>query len=201
MELASRKPDTFRLIAIASSSSERLFQPLEEILGNLPSEFPVPILVVPSIHPDYVNWLAARLDAKSRLQVIAAEDGQVPAPGCAYVAADDPGLLVAEGRLRFQRRKSACYHRVKDALFCSMAWEQGPGAMAVILEGTGPDGAEGMKEVRDAGGYTIIQDPSLSPFNGTAKLAVKMNAACESLPVKEIAPRLVALVRLRPPGL
>jgi two-component system, chemotaxis family, protein-glutamate methylesterase/glutaminase len=182
------------LIGIASSSSERLFEPLEEILGNLPNEFPVPIVVVPSIHPAYVNWLAARLDAKSRLQVIAAEDGQVPAPGCVYVAADDPGLLIAKGRVRFQRRKPGCNHRVKDVLFCSMAWELGSGAMSVILEGLGPDGAEGIKEVRNAGGYTIIQDPSRSLVCGTAKLAARMNAACESLPVQEIAARLVALV-------
>lgn len=201
MDQPSREPVMPCLIGIASSSSACGLQPLEEILGNLPHEFPVPILVVPSIHPDYVNWLAARLDARSRLQVIAAEDGQVPAPGCVYVAADDPGLLIAQGRFQFQRRKSDCNHRVKDVLFCSMAWEQGSGAMAVILDGMGPDGAEGMKEIRDAGGYTIVQDPSASIVCGTAKWAAKMNAACESLPVQEIAPRLVALATPCPPGL
>ena len=55
-------------IAIASSTSEHLFQPLEAILGNLPQHFPVANLTIPSIHPDYVNWLAARLDAKSQLR-------------------------------------------------------------------------------------------------------------------------------------
>ena len=197
MDQPSREPLTPRLIGIASSSCG--IEPLEEILGSLPHEFPVPILVLPSIHPDYVNWLATRLDATSRLQVIAAEDGQVPAPGCVYVAADDRGLIIVQGRFRFGRRKSVYNRHVKDALFCSMAWEQGSGALAVILPGMGPDGAEGMKEVRDAGGYTIVQDGSTSIVNGTAKLAVKMNAACESLPIQEIAPRLVALVTPGPP--
>jgi two-component system, chemotaxis family, protein-glutamate methylesterase/glutaminase len=199
MDQPSPEPDTPRLIGIASSQCG--LEPLEEILGNLPHEFPVPILVLPSIHPEYVNWLAARLDAKSRLQVIAAEDGQVPAPGRVYVAADDPGLLIVQGRLRFLCRKSDCPRRVKDALFCSMAWAQESGALVVILDGLGRDGAEGMKEVRDAGGYTIVQDRSTSIVYGTAKFAVKINAACESLPVQEIAPRLVALVTPGPPGL
>jgi two-component system chemotaxis response regulator CheB len=195
----SQEPVTPRLIGIASATGG--LQPLEEILGNLPHGFPVPILVLPSFNRAYVNRLAARLDAKSRLQVIAAEDGQVPSRGCVYVAADDPGVVIMQGRLRFMSRKAdSCHRRVKDALFCSMAWEQGSGATAVILSGMGIDGAEGVKEVRDNGGYTIVQDSSSSVIYGTAKYAVKINAACESLPAQEIAPRLVALVTPRPQG-
>jgi two-component system, chemotaxis family, protein-glutamate methylesterase/glutaminase len=198
MREPSREPVTPRLIGIASSAGG--FQPLEEILGNLPHGFPVPILVLPGINPDYVNWLAARLDAKSRLQVIAAEDGQVPSPGCVYVAAEHPGVLIMQGRLRFLSRKSDwCYRRVKDALFCSMAWDVGARALAVILDGLGNDGAEGMREVRDNGGYTIVQDRATSMIYGTAKFAVKIDAACESLPAQEIAPRLVALATPGPP--
>ena len=191
MEQPPRERVTSHVIAIASSVG---LEPLFEVLGNLPHEFPVPILVLPRIHPHYVDWLAARLDAKSRLRVIAAEEGQAPAPGFVYVASNDPGLRIVEGRLRFERRTSIPYRRVKDALFCSMAWDKGAGATAVILDQMGPDGAEGMKEVRNVGGYTIVQDRSSSIVYGTAKLAAEIDAACESLPVKEIAPRLVALV-------
>ena len=130
----------------------------------------------------------------SRLQVIAAEDGQVPAPGCVYVASNEPGLLITEGRLRFQPKTSVHNPVSKDALFCSMARDNGPGAIAVILDQMGPDGATGMKEVRDAGGYTIVQDRSSSIVYGTAEVAVELNAACESLPLTEVAPRLVSLI-------
>jgi two-component system chemotaxis response regulator CheB len=58
----------------------------------------------------------------------------------------------------------------------------------------GRDGAEGMKEVRDSGGYTIAQDESTSMVYSTPRFAVEINAACESLPLKEIAPRLLDLV-------
>jgi two-component system, chemotaxis family, protein-glutamate methylesterase/glutaminase len=74
-----------------------------------------------------------------------------------------------------------------------MARDQGSRAVAIILSGLGQDGAEGMKEVRDAGGHTIIQDESTSIMFETARRAVALDAACESLPVQEIAPRLVAL--------
>ena len=142
-----------------------------------------------------------RLDAKSQLQVIAAADGEVPAPGRVYVAANDPGLFIRQGRVRFLRRRSDCLCRVTDVLFCSMAWDQKSGAVAVILDKLGLDGAEGMKEVREAGGYTIVQDRSTSIVYGAAKFAVGINAACESLPVQEIAPRLVGLVTPAAPRL
>jgi chemotaxis response regulator CheB len=58
MNQPSREPVTPRLIAIASSVG---LEPLFEVLGNLPHEFPVPILMLPSIHPDYVKSRLRRL--------------------------------------------------------------------------------------------------------------------------------------------
>ncbi len=74
-------------------------------------------------------------------------------------------------------------------------------AVAVILPGMGADGALGMKEVRDAGGYTIVQDRANSIIYGPAEVAVRLNALCESLPVQEIAPRLISLVASGLPNL
>jgi two-component system chemotaxis response regulator CheB len=185
-----------RLIGIVSATGG--FEALEEILSSLPREFAAPILVVPSIHPDYVAALAARLDEKSLLMVTVAEDGQVPSPGCVYVAANDRCLRIVEGRLRLGSAHPYCNARPKNALFYSMAREKGVLALAVILSGMGADGAEGMKELRDAGGYTIVQDQSTSVVYGPAKAAVQLDAVCESLPVKEIGPRLVRLIAQAP---
>jgi two-component system, chemotaxis family, protein-glutamate methylesterase/glutaminase len=200
MDQPSREPGTPRLIGIVSATGG--FEAMEVILGNLPREFPVPILVIPGIHPLYVEQLAARLDAKSPLQVTVAEDAQMPEPGRVYLVANDQRLIVVQGRLRLVRENPPDYHREpKNALFRSMARDQGSGALAVILTGMGSDGAEGMGEVRDAGGYTIVQDEPTSIVYGPARLAVQLNAACESLPVQEIAPRLVTLVASGQTGL
>jgi two-component system, chemotaxis family, protein-glutamate methylesterase/glutaminase len=198
MDQPSRNPGAPGLIGIVSSTGG--FEALVEVLGSLPREFPVPILVVPSFNPVYVNWLAARLDAKGPLHVTVAKDGQVPEPGHVYVAADDPCLVVVQGRLRFEGGNPDYKRRPKDALFRSMARDQGSGAIAVILTGMGMDGADGMKKVRDAGGYTIVQNESTSVVYG-GRYAVELNAACESLQIQEISPRLVALVATDQPGL
>jgi two-component system chemotaxis response regulator CheB len=159
----------------------------------LPRDFPWPILSLPSINPHYVGSLAARLKSNTLLNAVVAEDGTVPAPGTVYLAADDWGLLVMHGRLRLEPWNGDYNPHCKDALFRSVARDQGSRAVAIILSGTGHDGAEGMKDVRDAGGFTIIEDRSTSLVFGTAAVAVRHNAVCESLPVQEIGPRLVAL--------
>ncbi len=87
----------------------------------------MPILVLPRIHPKYLTELAARLDAKCRLQVAVAEDGQVPEPGNVYVASDDLGLVVAQGRLVLERGNPDCKRVTANALFRSMARDVGSG--------------------------------------------------------------------------
>jgi two-component system chemotaxis response regulator CheB len=196
MDLPSRQPSKTRLIGIVASTGGP--QALVEILGGLPANFPVPILVIQSIHPDYLLKLVVRLNDACQLQVIAAQDGQVPEPGRVYVTSDDPGLLVVQHRLRLERGEPLSNRDSKSALFRSMTRDQGSGAAAVILTGMGTDGAEGMKEVRDAGGYTIVQDSSTSVVYGPANVAVRLNAACESLPLQEIAPRLLSLTATGP---
>ena len=187
-----------RMIGIVSASGG--LSALPEMLGSLPREFPVPILVVPGIHGNYLSQFVARLDLKCRLQVIVAEEGQVPEPGSVYVASGTTCMLTVQGCLRLERGVTFYKREPKNALFRSMAREMGSGAVAVILTGMGADGALGMREVRDAGGYTIVQDRATSLVYGTAQFADGLNAVCESLPLREIAPRLVALVGTGPPG-
>jgi two-component system chemotaxis response regulator CheB len=191
MAQPSQGPVRPRLIGIVSATGG--IEALTEILGNLPREFAVPILLYPCIHPDYLDSLAARLDAKSPLRVAAAGDEQVPEPGSVYLAPGDACLLIVEGRVQLARRNRDDMRRAKDVFFCSLAADRGSAAVAVILSASDKDGAEGMKAVREAGGYTIVQDRSTSVVYGPAEIAIRLGAVCESRLVQEIAPKLVAL--------
>ena len=82
----------------------------------------------------------------------------------------------------------------KDGFLSSVAIELGPAAVAVALSGMGWDGAEGIKAIRDSGGFTIAQDEETSVAYGTARFAMNLNAVCESIPDHDIASRLVNIV-------
>ena len=197
MDQPSQGQGTRRMIGIVAASGGVAAVP--KILAGLPREFTVPIVVVQAIPPHYLDPLVAKFGKGCLLNVVAAEDGQVPEPGKVYVATGSPYLVLEKGCLRFE--PSDRNYQSNNVLFRSMARELGPGAIAVILTGMGRDGAEGMKEVRDAGGYTIAQDESTSVVYSKPRFAVEINAACESLPLKEIAPRLLALAAPGPAGL
>jgi two-component system chemotaxis response regulator CheB len=73
----------------------------------------------------------------------------------------------------------------------------GEAAVGVLLTGMGRDGAEGLRAVRSAGGYTIVQDEESCAVFGMPKAAIELGAAQDILPPAGIAERLMQLA-LRP---
>ncbi len=78
-----------------------------------------------------------------------------------------------------------------------MARSLGPLALGVLLTGMGEDGAEGLRDIRERGGYTIAEDESTAVVYGMPAAAVRLGAVCELLPLHEIAPRIVGLLSAR----
>jgi two-component system chemotaxis response regulator CheB len=179
------------IVAIVRASGS--LQAIPTILSMLPPDFPAPILVVVAMPEVNVSIVASRFAEKRRLPVATAHNGQIPEAGNVYVAGTERLFHIEQGRLRFARNDSGLDNTM-DLLFRSVAREDGPGAIAVILTGMGSDGAAGMKEVRDAGGYTIAQDEASSLIPAKARVAIQLGAVCESLPLERIARRLVELV-------
>jgi two-component system chemotaxis response regulator CheB len=79
-------------------------------------------------------------------------------------------------------------------LFQSIARACGDSGLGVLLTGMGDDGADGLLELRRAGGYTIAEDESTAVVYGMPKAAVDCGAVCECLPLTHIAPRILELV-------
>ena len=162
------------------------------ILSGLPNTFALPVLVVISMPEQNVPLFARHFERTSRLPIVIAEDGQVPQPGTVSLAGTDRRLLLERGRLRFVERESM-RHDTMATLFRTMARELGAGAIAVVLSGLGEHCEEGLRSIREAGGYTMAQDEPTSVIYGMGRRAVESGAVCESRPLQEIAPWLASL--------
>jgi two-component system, chemotaxis family, protein-glutamate methylesterase/glutaminase len=188
-----RAPGPLCLMGIVASTGGP--DALVKVLGGLSPRFPLPILLVQHITASFLKGFVAWLDDLCPLSVTVAREWQVPEPGKVYVAPEDRHLVIEQGSLRLEGGPSVCAQRPSGTvLFRSMARDLGPRALAVLLTGMGEDGAEGMRNVRAAGGYTIAEDESTAVVYGMPAAAVRFNAVCESLPLPEIAPRLRELV-------
>ncbi|HPU81025.1 chemotaxis protein CheB, partial [Accumulibacter sp.] len=79
-----------------------------------------------------------------------------------------------------------------DVLFRSVAKFAGKNAMGVIMTGMGDDGARGLKEMHDAGAYTLAQDEATCVVYGMPKEAVKLGAVDRSLPLQALAAAILS---------
>lgn len=169
---------------------------LLEILRTLVPQLSVPVLIVQhmtaSFMGAFIQWLADACGAA----VVEAAAGVRPQTGRIYVAPADLHLTIRAGRLHLDDGPVVAMQRPSGSvLFESMAQEYGAAAIGVLLTGMGVDGASGLHAIRAAGGYTIAEDESTAVVYGMPGAAVAMDAACESLALPEIAPRLLQLTR------
>ncbi|MFZ5896124.1 MAG: chemotaxis-specific protein-glutamate methyltransferase CheB [Myxococcota bacterium] len=197
---SSRPPkQAVRCIAIGASTGGPAA--VAQILGALPPDFPIPILLVIHIGTVFAPALAEWLDAQSKLRVTRALHGEpLPPLGVARVLMAPPEhhLVVRRGRLELNQdpERHSCRPSV-DALFESLAVEESAGVIACLLTGMGRDGAAGLLALRRAGATTIAQDEASSIVYGMPREAVQLGAASEVLPLDRIAPTLIALTAQR----
>jgi two-component system chemotaxis response regulator CheB len=187
-------PRLMSMIGVCSSAGGP--QVLAEVLGALPADFPVPILIVQHIGAGFTESLARWLNQKALLPVRLAEHGVVARSG-AWIAPEGAHLVVsAGGRLLLDRATVAGHHRPSgDVLLASIAETAGSRGTAIVLTGMGTDGAVGAVAVQDAGGLAIAQDEASSAIYGMPKAAADLGVEVALSP-QQIAGCLRALQHL-----
>ncbi|MFB3882649.1 MAG: chemotaxis protein CheB [Armatimonadota bacterium] len=184
----------FDVVAIAASAGG--LRALIEVLSHLPVEFPAAVVVVQHLDPRHRSLMAEILSRGTALHVKQAEEGDRLEPGTAYIAPPNRHLLVnPDGTLSLSSSELVRFVRPSaDLLLESVAGSYRDRAIAVVLTGTGSDGAMGVEAVKKMGGTVIAQDERTSEFYGMPGAAVKTGAVDFVLPLDEIYNALVTLV-------
>jgi two-component system, chemotaxis family, protein-glutamate methylesterase/glutaminase len=84
-----------------------------------------------------------------------------------------------------------------DPLFASVARAFGPATIGIVLTGMGRDGAEGLREIRRAGGYAVVQDHATSIVNGMPQSALDLAGADVVTSISEMAGAVVSALSAR----
>ncbi len=168
---------------------------LRVLLGGLPGDFPLPVLIVHHTATDSGSELATLLDRHCALNVREADEEEKITPGTAYVAPPNYHMLVErDGTLALSVDLPVNYARPSvDVLFESAADVFGPGLIGVILTGAGSDGARGLKTIKDRGGLAIVQDPADAEADSMPRSALAAVKADYVLPLKEVPALLCRL--------
>ena len=173
---------------------------LQTILNNLPSSFPLPIVVVQHISQGFMFGLAGWLSSVTPFRCKVGELGETIVPGTVYLAPDNTHLTFkGSSNLWHDGSEPVDGHRPSaTVLLESVAQNFGAKAIGLLLTGMGKDGARGLKAMHEAGAYTIAQDEASSLVFGMPKAAIELNAVNEVLSLNQIAPRLKDLTEKNP---
>jgi len=186
-------PFTKPVIGIATSAGG--LSALSRLLSALPPTLDAAILIVQHLDPARPSHLADILGRRTPLPVKQAAGKDRLHTGAVFIAPPGAHLLVdPEGTISLSHQPPVHFVRpAADRLFESIAGSFGSRAVAVVLTGTGHDGATGAQEVKRAGGRVIVQDESTSEFFGMPRSAIDAGQVDLVLPLDKIAPALVAL--------
>lgn len=162
---------------------------LKVLLGGLPPDFSLPLMIVHHTNPDSGGGLAHLLNAHCAVSVKEADEGERPASGTAYLAPPNYHLLVErDGTLALSVDPLVNFARPSvDVLFESAADAFGPGLIGVVMSGAGSDGAKGLKRIKDRGGLAIVQDPTDAEADSMPRSALLEVQADYVLPLREMA--------------
>jgi two-component system CheB/CheR fusion protein len=183
------------LFIVGVGASAGGLEALEQLFGRTRPDTGMAFVVVQHLSPDFRSLMDEILSRRTSMPVRVATDGLLLEPNTIFLNPAGKQLAVLGGRLRVTDRESTPtpMHPI-DHFLGTLAAEAGPRAAAVILSGTGADGAEGVRAIKRAGGLVIAQEPASAQFDGMPKAALATGSVDMTLIPGQVPEMLLTLV-------
>ena len=167
---------------------------MSQLLGALPGDFSIPIVIVQHRSKDSDKLLSQLLQDATLLTVCEIEDKDVLEAGKVHVAPANYHVLIESGYLSLTIEEPVRYSRPSiDVMFISAGDAYGKEAIGVVLTGANEDGSRGLAHIVKRGGKALIQSPSSAEIPIMPEAAVKAVPAAEVLPLPQLSRRLIEL--------
>ncbi len=191
---------SFKVLCIGASTGGPTA--VQKVLSGLGNSFPLPVLYTQHIDigadEKMVRWFN---QVCPNIPMSLAKDGEIARKGHVYMAPADKHLIIDYVKndlpvLKLSDEPPERFLRpAVNKLFRSAAKLYKKSCLALLLTGMGQDGAEGCKEITNAGGFTICEDESTCTVFGMPQAAIEMKAASRVLPRDCIARAVVKMTR------
>jgi two-component system chemotaxis response regulator CheB len=192
------KRGQYEIIAIGVSVGGP--QALKTIFSKLPAQFPIPIVVVQHMTSGFIQGFAHWLNKNCALTVKNAEHNEPLLGGTIYFAPDNHHLEIHR---RQEKLIASLIKKDPVSGFCpsatvllqSVAKVSGSQAIGILLTGMGNDGAQGLLELKQAKGHTLIQDKESAVVFGMAGVAESLNAVDKVVILDKLADYLIDITQ------
>ena len=154
---------------------------LTSLLGGLPADFRIPLVVVQHRSNDSERLLSQLLQDATDLRVCEIEDKDELTPGTVHLAPANYHVLIEEGYASLSVEEPVRFSRPSiDVMLTSAADTYRSAAIGVVLTGANEDGARGLAQIAKRGGRALVQDPK------TAEIPIMPAAAIRAVPTAEV---------------
>ena len=182
--------ESFTVVGLGASAGG--LDAFRRLLAVLPAGTGMAFILIQHLDPTHASMMVDLLAGHTPLTVQQAADGMPIEPEHVYLIPPGAYLSIRAGALRLSQPRERHGARLPfDFFLRSLADELGERSICVILSGTGSDGSQGLKAVKEKGGLVIVQEPSEAEYDGMPRSAIMTRAVDLVLPVAEI-PQILA---------
>lgn len=193
-----KKPQP-RFMVVAIGASAGGLAGLKTFFDNTPADTGLAFVVVMHLAPEYQSHLPELLQTHTNMPVIQVSQTIEMSPNHVYVIPPNRNLAAIDTHLRLLELEEMRQQRAPiDHFFRTLASAHGAEAIGVILSGTGADGSLGLKQIKELGGLTVVQDPAEAEYNSMPQNAIATGVIDLVLPVAEMPSQICDFVRVSP---
>ena len=192
-------------LIIGLGASAGGLEALQQFFSCMPPDSGLSFVVVQHLSPDYKSFMADILGKHTEMRVLEAENGISVCANTVYLIPPKKYMTIKNGKLMLTDYVGGTLNHPIDTFFTSLAEERREHSIVVVLSGTGSDGTNGVKVVKEYGGLVIAQEPETAKFDGMPKNVIMTGLADFVLSPEEIADEILnfsnapALIRSHKP--
>ena len=145
---------------------------LQQFLTFLPSDTGMAFVIIQHLSPDHKSLLVDILGKYTAMPVTEAEDGMRVERNHIYLLPPKYNIEIISDTLYLSEYNHSHINHPIDIFFRSLANAYENKAVAVILSGTGSDGTNGIRSIKENNGMIIVQTPDSAKFDGMPRNAI-----------------------------
>jgi two-component system, chemotaxis family, CheB/CheR fusion protein len=166
----------------------------KQLFRGMPADSGAAFVLIQHLDPTRESLTAELVGTYTPMRVTQAKDGARIEANRIYVIPPNKYLSIRERTLQLSAPAEPRSLRMAiDFFLRSLAEDQRERAIGIILSGTGTDGTLGLKDIKAAGGMTMVQDPRTAQHDRMPRSA--SGSADHVLPTEQMAGVLLAYVR------
>ncbi len=184
----------FPIVGVGASAGG--LDAFKKLFSTMPADSGVAFVLIQHLDPTHESHIAELVGAYTPMPVAQVRDGMRVEVNRVYVIPPNKDLSLHDGRLRLSAPAAPRSLRMAvDHFLRSLAEDRHEKAIGVVLSGTGTDGTLGLKEIKTAGGMTMVQDPQTVQHDGMPLSAIASGSADYVLPAEQMAAALLTYVQ------